>query len=80
MKNKVALIAKGYAVVNAIVGIIIATLLGNSVSIYVAAGSIVLSFLFYCVGEGLQLLQDIKDTINSKNEAVKGFKDELPVI
>ena len=65
MKNTIAMIAKGYAVVNGCAGAVLAALmseiLGGLVAFCAFLVILVASFFIYCIGEGIQLLQDIKD-------------------
>ena len=79
-ENTIAKIIKVYAWLNAVVCIFIGTrmdfpIIGDLVIVlkimYIAAG-IVVSFLLYCIGEVIQLLEDIKSTnVLSQNKIEK---------
>ena len=95
MKNKVAEILKGYAIVNALAGVILGIIYavgvnkffssgGTAIAIFVlfASATAVASFGIYAFGELIQLLQDIKNnTLIPTTGAVPEITDdEIPTI
>ena len=89
MKNKVASIAKGYAIANGVAGVIIGlSLMGEYIAVvglFVMLVVALASFFIYCIGEGIQLLQDIKDGTKETKVAVSSaakakVEEELPTI
>ncbi len=82
--NAVAKIAKVYAILNAIAWVFIAIELYDNlrlgqgwIAFFSFAAGLVASFFIYCIGEGLQLLQDIKDGTRKPKEA-RFDPEELP--
>lgn len=72
--NKVASILKGYAIVNAVAGVILGCVIGYEVDagvgFVVAAACAIVSFGIYALGEIIQLLHDIKMNTLGTKEAV----------
>lgn len=77
-KNTVATILQTYAVINAIVGVIIAMVIGDVSAVYGVlffACCLVASFLLYSFGEVITLLHEIK--LNTDNTAKAEENDEV---
>lgn len=79
--NIVARILQVYAYLNTATGVIVALLLGKElgelgtvVAIYLFAAVLVASFLIFALGEIIDLLQNVKENTNGKQEIM----DELP--
>ena len=76
--NIVAKILQVYAYLNAAAGLILALLLnkelGAVVAWFIFAAVLVASFFIFALGEVIDLLQNLNDNANGKQEAV----DELP--
>lgn len=76
--NIVAKILQVYAYLNAAAGLILALLLnkelGAVVAWFIFAAVLVASFFIFALGEVIDLLQNLKDNTNGKQEVV----DELP--
>lgn len=74
MKNQVANIAKIYAILNGIACVIMGFVMMEDAliigAVFLGVG-VVMSFFIYCIGEGIQLLQDIKDGTKDTTAAVK---------
>ena len=89
-ENTVATVVKAYSILNCLAGICLGISIGNTykvlvpgIGIYVAAAAIIGSLLLFCIGEALQLLEDIK---NSSEETEKHtglmartLRERLPV-
>lgn len=76
--NIVAKILQVYAYLNAAAGLILALLLNKELGVVVAwfifAAVLVASFFIFALGEVIDLLQNLNDNTNGKQEVV----DELP--
>lgn len=80
-KNVVAKILQVYAYLNTAAGLVVALQLnkklgelGTVVAIYLFAAVLVASFLIFALGEIIDLLQNVKENTNGKQEIM----DELP--
>ena len=80
-KNVVAKILQVYAYLNTAAGVIVALQLnkklgelGTVVAVYLFTAVLVASFLIFALGEIIDLLQNVKENTNGKQEIM----DELP--
>lgn len=80
-KNVVAKILQVYAYLNTAAGLVVALQLnkklgelGTVVAVYLFAAVLVASFLIFALGEIIDLLQNVKENTNGKQEIM----DELP--
>lgn len=77
-RNTVATILQTYAVINAIVGVIIAMVIGDVIAVYGVlffACCLVASFLLYSFGEVIELLHEIR--LNTSNTTKAEESDEV---
>ena len=77
-KNMVAQIIKVDAWLNGLAGFFIGADVGKLIGIqgagfFVCSSVIVVSFLLYCIGEGLQLLEDIKTISDDTRKQMKNL-------
>lgn len=80
-RNTVATILQTYAVINAIVGVIIAMVIGDVVAVYGVlffACCLVASFLLYSFGEVIEILHEIRLNTNKTAKAEESDEVVLP--